>query len=32
MTGKLSPKTIRKRRKGSLVSEGDMKRIGNMIP
>ena len=32
MTGKLSPKTLRKRRKGSLVSEGDMKRIGNMIP
>lgn len=32
MTGKLSPKTIRTRRKSALVSKSDMKRIGNMIP
>lgn len=32
MTGKMSPKRIRKLRKDSLVSKGDLKRIGQMIP
>lgn len=32
ITGKKSPKRIRNLRKSTLVSKGDMKRIGNMIP
>ena len=32
MTGKMSPKRIRKLRKGKLVSSGDMKRIDQMLP
>lgn len=32
ITGKKSQKRIRNLRKGTLVSDSDMKRIGNMIP
>lgn len=32
ITGKKSQKRIRNLRKATLVSKGDMKRIGNMIP
>ncbi|MDO4779029.1 MAG: 50S ribosomal protein L35 [Tissierellia bacterium] len=32
ITGKKSQKRIRNLRKGTLVSEADMKRIGQMIP
>lgn len=32
LTGKKSPKRIRKLRKSALVSKGDQKRINTMIP
>ena len=32
MTGKLSPKRIRRLRKSQLVSASDMKRIDSMLP
>lgn len=32
MTGKLSPKRIRRLRKGTMVSASDMKRIDKMLP